>query len=63
MGKNHLRKNTKGKKLSRRSFLGTASAAAAAFTIIPRHVMGVKGYLAPSDTVNVAGIGVGSGRR
>lgn len=46
--------------LSRRSFLGKTAAAAAAFTVIPRHVMGGPGYTAPSDTVNVAGIGVGS---
>ena len=48
------------KNLSRRSFLGTTTAAAAAFTIIPRHVMGGKGYTAASDMINVAGIGVGS---
>lgn len=46
--------------LSRRSFLGKTATAAAAFTVIPRHVMGGPGYTAPSDTVNVAGIGVGS---
>ncbi len=46
--------------LSRRSFIGTVGAAAAAFTIIPRNVMAGRGYQQPSDTVNVAGIGVGS---
>ena len=46
--------------LSRRSFLGTTATAAAAFTIIPRYVMGGIGYTAPSDMINVAGIGVGS---
>ncbi|MBN1158072.1 MAG: Gfo/Idh/MocA family oxidoreductase [Bacteroidales bacterium] len=50
----------KSKNVSRRNFLGTAGAAAAAFTIVPRHVMAGKGYLQPSDTVNVAGIGIGS---
>lgn len=47
--------------LSRRRFLAdasTASIGAYAFTIVPRHVLG-KGYRAPSDTVNVACIGVG----
>ncbi len=53
-------KNPKGRNLSRRNFLGTTTAAAAAFTIIPRHVLGGKGYTAPSDLLNVAGIGVGS---
>src|SRR3989337_1538737 len=43
---------------SRRKFIQTASVAAAAFTIVPRFVLG-KGYRAPSDTLYVAGIGVG----
>jgi predicted dehydrogenase len=61
MGQEKLkRKNPKSKNLSRRSFLGTTASAAAAFTIIPRYVLGGKGYIAPSDTINVAGIGVGS---
>ena len=33
--------------------------AAAGVTIVPRHVLGGVGFQAPSDTVNVAGIGVG----
>ncbi len=61
MSKENLNgKNPKSKNLSRRSFLGTTAAAAAAFTIIPRYVMGGVGYTAPSDLINVAGIGVGS---
>ena len=44
---------------SRRSFLKTATAAAAGFTIVPRHVLGGVGYLAPSDTVRVIGVGAG----
>lgn len=54
------KRNHKGKTLSRRTFLGTTATAAAAFTIIPRYVMGGPGYTAPSDLLNVAGIGVGS---
>jgi predicted dehydrogenase len=57
------RKNKKRKKsadLSRRDFLATTGTAAAAFTIVPRHVLGGPGYQAPSDMVNVAGIGVGA---
>jgi predicted dehydrogenase len=53
-------KNQKNKKLSRRKFIGTTAAATAGFTIIPRYVMGGRGYTAPSDLINVAGIGVGS---
>jgi len=44
--------------IDRRSFLKTTSAAAA-FTIVPRFVLGGPGYTAPSDTVYIAGIGVG----
>ena len=45
------------KRISRRKFVGDVSAGVA-FTILPRHVLG-RGYRAPSDTVNVACIGVG----
>jgi predicted dehydrogenase len=44
---------------SRRRFIATASAAAAAATIVPRHVLGGAGFVAPSDRVNVALIGAG----
>ncbi len=47
----------RGSKLSRRQFVATASAAAA--TIVPRHVLGGVGYVAPSDMVNIAIIGTG----
>lgn len=43
---------------SRRDFVRDTSLAAAAFTIVPRHVLG-RGYRAPSDTINIACIGVG----
>jgi predicted dehydrogenase len=43
---------------SRRDFLKNTSLAAAGFFIVPRHVLG-KGYIAPSDKLNIAGIGVG----
>jgi predicted dehydrogenase len=45
--------------LSRRSFIRNAGLAAAAVTIVPRHVLGGKGFLAPSDKLLIAGIGVG----
>ena len=44
---------------TRRQFLATTTAAAAAFTIVPRHVLGRTGQVAPSDKVNVAIIGAG----
>ncbi len=43
---------------SRRSFLRNASIAAAGFYIVPRHVLG-RGFIAPSDKLQVAGIGAG----
>src|SRR5574341_1048355 len=43
---------------SRREFVAGAARAGLAFTIVPRHVLG-RGYRAPSDTLNVACIGVG----
>lgn len=43
---------------SRRSFLRNSVGALAAFTIVPRHVLG-RGYLAPSDTLTKAVVGTG----
>ena len=44
---------------SRRQFLQSAGLAAAAFTIVPRHVLGDDATPAPSEKLNIAGIGVG----
>jgi predicted dehydrogenase len=44
---------------TRREFIQTTAAAAAAFTILPRHVLGGPRFVAPSDKVNVAIIGAG----
>ncbi len=43
---------------SRRSFIRNTSLATAGFFIVPRHVLG-RGFTAPSDKLNIAGIGVG----
>ena len=45
--------------MKRRNFLAT-TATAAGITIIPRHVLGGIGYIAPSDRLNVACIGTGT---
>lgn len=45
--------------LDRRNFLGRSAAALAGLMVVPRHVLGGKGFKAPSDTLNIAGIGVG----
>lgn len=49
----------KNQKISRRHFLNCMSAAAGAFFIVPRHVLGGQGYTAPSDELTKAVIGVG----
>jgi predicted dehydrogenase len=46
-------------KVSRRRFLQTAAAASMGPLIVPRHVLGGKGYVAPSDTFGAALIGCG----
>lgn len=46
-------------KSSRRDFLKTSAIAALGLTIVPRHVLGGTGYIAPSDKLVIAGIGVG----
>ena len=43
----------------RRKFLKNAALGVAAFTIVPRFVLGGKGYVAPSDRLVIAAIGVG----
>jgi predicted dehydrogenase len=45
--------------LSRREFAPRAAAALAGIVLLPRHVLGGRGYTAPSDKLNIAGVGVG----
>ncbi len=49
------------KSINRRHFLTgtTAAAAAAAWTVVPRHVLGGPDQTPPSEKLNIAGIGVG----
>src|SRR5206468_4105046 len=46
--------------LSRRKFMVAGGAAAAGFTIIPRHVLGGAGFVAPSEKITLAYIGCGT---
>lgn len=46
--------------ISRRKFVGITAATAAGFTILPRHVIGGKNFVAPSDKITLAYIGVGT---
>jgi predicted dehydrogenase len=52
--------NTATNKVSRRKFLAQSATAAAGLTIVPRRVLGGPGYVAPSDKVNIAFVGVGA---
>jgi len=54
--KTETRKNSN---TSRRSFIKNSAITAATFMIVPRHVLGGKGFLAPSDRLVIAGVGVG----
>jgi len=53
--KNHEKKG----QLNRREFITKSAVAVSAFTIVPRHVLGGKGFIAPSDKLNIACIGLG----
>ncbi len=48
----------KAKTISRRQFMGTA-ASVAAFTVVPRYVLGGPGNVPPSEKLNLAGVGIG----
>lgn len=45
--------------ITRRKFIGNVTLTTAAFSIVPRHVLGGQGYTPPSDKVNIAVIGAG----
>ena len=47
-------------KIDRRKFIGGISSAALALTIVPRHVLGGAGFIAPSDKITLAYIGCGT---
>ncbi len=53
-------KNNPGKKnISRQQFIRNAALATAGFYIVPRHTLGGKNYVAPSDKLYIAAIGTG----
>src|SRR5437762_11255990 len=49
---------SKQKDISRRKYLTEVAARGAACAIVPRHVLG-RGFTPPSDTLNIASVGVG----
>jgi hypothetical protein len=52
--------STPGAPIERRKFVQLTASAALAFTIVPRHVLGGKGYIPPSDKITLAYIGCGT---
>ncbi len=49
--------------MHRKTFIKNTLMGAAAFTVVPRHVLGGKGFLAPNDRVNIGYIGNGKQSR
>ena len=47
-------------KVSRRQFMQAGGAAVSAVTIVPRHVLGGRGHVAPSEKITLACIGFGT---
>jgi predicted dehydrogenase len=55
--------NKTSKTISRRGFIGTSTVALAGLTIVPANAVSGLGHIAPSDKLNVAGVGIaGMGR-
>ncbi len=52
-------RNNQKKAVSRRDFLRDTAISVTTFMIVPRHVLGGRGFVAPSDKVNIAAVGVG----
>ena len=50
---------TKSREVSRRDFIKSTSAGAAAFTILPSFTVGGLGHVPPSDKLHIAAIGCG----
>jgi predicted dehydrogenase len=46
-------------KKSRRKFIKQSTVSLAGIMVLPRHVLGGKGFVAPSDKLNIAAVGVG----
>ena len=51
---------TPNKKMNRRKFISSAAVTTATISIVPRHVLGGVGYIAPSDKITIANIGCGT---
>ncbi|MFC5409608.1 Gfo/Idh/MocA family protein [Larkinella bovis] len=54
-----MQSSEKPSQTSRRKFIQAGALAAGSFFIVPRHVLGGKGFIAPSDKLNLAAVGFG----
>ncbi len=54
------KQNSPQKPVSRRNFILASTAAAAGFSIVPRHVLGGPGFVPPSEKITLAYIGCGT---
>ena len=54
-----MKTNEEKSGISRRKFLGNSALAAAGITILPSHVIAGFGHKAPSDKLNIVGVGIG----
>lgn len=55
-----MKDNSQNKKgFSRRDFVKSTALSAAGFMIVPRHVLGGKGFVPPSDKINIGIVGAG----
>jgi len=50
----------KSNNINRRKFLGSAATATFGLAVVPRHVLGGPGFVAPSDKINLGYIGLGT---
>ncbi|MFA5329822.1 MAG: Gfo/Idh/MocA family oxidoreductase [Prolixibacteraceae bacterium] len=60
VSKQNQNKKPTATQLNRRKFIEDISTAALALTIVPRHVLGGNGFIAPSDKITLAYIGTGT---
>jgi predicted dehydrogenase len=58
--KNKKNRESNKKLISRRKFIKNSALGAAGLSIVPRHVLGGKGYTAPSDKLYIACVGCGN---
>jgi len=54
-----MKSKTSKKTINRRNFINTSTAALAGLAFVPSHTVSGLGHIAPSDKLNIAGVGIG----